>query len=42
MASWFLSPMSKNSVRLRGVKSKNISSHPGRDLLISDLKTKNA
>jgi len=33
-ASWFLSPMSKNS-SLRGVKSKTINSHPGRYLLKS-------
>ena len=42
LASWFLSPITKKSVLVRGVTSYKISSHPVRDLLKSVFKASNA
>ena len=41
LASWFFES-DEQEFSLRGVKSKKISSHPGRDVLKSVLKVRNA
>jgi len=41
LVSWYLISTNKQEFSLRGVKSKKISSHPGKDLLKSVLKARN-
>jgi len=41
-AFWQIVESDEQQFSLRGVKSKKISSHPGRDLLKSGLKVRNA